>query len=84
MISLDTDRSIDIVVVDDDVGVSMCVDGFDACVLVLLSDDVEPPVDVDCRWRFDAVESMDERRLVGTVGFGRAFAVGGRRTGTRR
>lgn len=52
--------------------------------MVLLSDDVEPPVDVDCRWRLDAVESMDERRLVGIGGFGRAFAVGGRRTGTRR
>lgn len=30
-----------------DVGVCERTDGFDPCVFVLLSDDVEPPVDVD-------------------------------------
>jgi hypothetical protein len=45
MISLETDRRREILV--EDVGVSERTQGIDACVFVLLNDDVEPPVDVD-------------------------------------
>ena len=45
MISLDTERRMGILV--EDVGVSERTHGIDAWVLVLLNDDVEPPVDVD-------------------------------------
>lgn len=74
MISLEIERSIVIV------GVS---DRMDDCVFVLLSDDVEPPVDVDCRSRFDVIGErlapIDERRLLVVVRF-----VDGRTIGTTR
>lgn len=76
IISLETDRSIFIVV--DAVGVSArVVQGIDVCVFVLLNDDVEPPVDVDWRCKFDVdeeiVEPNDERRFVDTGGLDRIF-----------
>lgn len=43
--SFDTDRRREILLLD--VGVSERIQGIDACVFVLLNDDVEPPVDVD-------------------------------------
>ncbi len=50
IISFDADRGIDVVefvTVAVDVGVSVRVQGSDPCVLVLLKEDVDPPVDVD-------------------------------------
>ena len=86
MISLDTDRSMAMLVVDVDV--SDRTHGMDACVFVLLIDEVEPPVDVDCRCRFDVddeiVEPNDERRVFDTGGFVRVFAVGGGTRGIKR
>lgn len=76
-ISFETDRSIFIVV--DDVGVSERIHGIEAWVFVLLSDDVEPPVDVDWRCKFDveeeSVEPKDERRFVETGGLSLGFMV---------
>ncbi len=82
IISFDTDRRI------EDVGVSERVHGIDAWVFVLLNDDVEPPVDVDWRSKFDVVEEIvgpnDERRFVETGGLGRILVDGGRTIGTKR
>jgi hypothetical protein len=77
MTSFDTDRRI----VDVFFGL---IHGIDVWVFVLLKDDVEPPVDVDCRCKFDGAEPNDERRFVETGGFSRVFVVGGRIMGTRR
>ncbi len=83
IISFDTDRSIEIVV--EDGTVSERVHGIDAWVFVLLNDDVEPPVDVDWRCKFDVVAPIDERRFVDIGGLVRTFVVGGgRRMGTKR
>ena len=89
MISFDTDRSIAmLVLVLVEVGVSDRTHGMDACVFVLLIDEVEPPVDVDCRCRLDvdeeSVEPNDERRVFDTGGFDRVFAAGGGTSGIKR
>lgn len=88
MMSFDTDRSMAMLVVVVEVGVSDRTHGMDACVFVLLIDEVEPPVDVDCRCRLEVddeiVEPNDERRVFDTGGFVRLFAVGGGTTGIKR
>ena len=87
MISFDTDRSMAMLALVE-VGVSDRTHGMDACVFVLLIDEVEPPVDVDCRWRLEvdeeSVEPNDERRVFDTGGFVRVFAVGGGTRGIKR
>ncbi len=82
IISFETDRRIEVV------GVSERVHGIDPWVFVLLNEDVEPPVDVDCRSKFDVIGEMfvpnDERRFVESGGLGRAFVVDGKTMGTIR
>ncbi len=79
IISFETDRRIEIV------GISERVLGIDPWVFVLLNEDVEPPVDVDCRSKFDVIVGLnDERRFVESDGLGRIFVVDGRTIGTIR
>jgi hypothetical protein len=74
---IDADRTkvlVEFVRVFVDVGVSERICGIDPWVFVLLNDDVEPPVDVDCRFKLDDDEPdklNDARRIVGVIALGR-------------
>lgn len=59
---------VDIVTVVFDVGVSDRIHGIEPWVFVLLKDEVDPPVDVDWRWRFD-VGLNEGRRTLDVTGF---------------
>jgi len=82
MTSLETERKIEVV------GVAERVHGIDPWVLVLLNEEVEPPVEVDCRSKFDVIGEIfapkEERRFVKTGGLGRGFVVDGRTIGIKR
>ena len=66
-----------------EVGVSERAHGSDAWVFVLLNDDVEPPVDVDWRCKFD-IEPNDDRRFDDIGGLARVFGTGGGISGIKR
>lgn len=58
-----------------DVGVLERIYGLDPGVFVLLNDDVDPPVDVDCLIKLDADVVKVARRIVGVIALGRGLVV---------